>query len=116
MQSDECGHPLVRVRRRKWERLLYSKVFLCPLCERKTRVAKVPAPCFSLHRKCPKCGGANLERLPRRDEIDPLYRNPVSLVQALIGASIWWCPDCRLQFYDVRPAVPVRQPPHLPLP
>jgi hypothetical protein len=62
-----------------------------------------------MHRSCPKCGTPQLERLRKRDRIDPLYLNPVSLVQALIGAHIFWCPFCRLQFYDIRPAWPVKR-------
>jgi hypothetical protein len=50
-----------------------------------------------------------LDRLRRRDRIDPLYLNPISLVQALFGAHIWWCPFCRLQFYDLRPGWPVQR-------
>jgi hypothetical protein len=85
-------------------------VFQCPKCERKTKIPKYPAiVMLSLHRSCPKCGTPQLERLRKRDRIDPLYLNPLSLVQALFGAHLYWCPFCRVQFYDLRPGWPVKR-------
>jgi hypothetical protein len=110
MQCEWCGQGLVRVKRGRWERVAYSVVYQCPTCQRKTKIPKYPALYFSLRRCCPKCGTPQLERLRKRDKIDPLYLNPVSLVQVLLGASLWWCPFCRLQFYDIRPGWPVRRP------
>jgi predicted RNA-binding Zn-ribbon protein involved in translation (DUF1610 family) len=108
MRCDGCGQSVVRVRRARWERLVYALVYKCPECERKTKVPRYPLfHALSLHRSCPRCGNLELERLRKRDGIDPLYLNPISLVQALIGAPIWWCPFCRLQFYDARPGWPV---------
>ena len=110
MQCDWCDDYVVRVRRRRWERLVYAVVYRCPGCRRKTKIFKHPAfYLLSLHRSCPKCGSPQLERLRKRDHIDPLYLNPVSLLQRLLGASIYWCSSCRLQFYDMRPAWPVRR-------
>jgi hypothetical protein len=82
-------------------------VFQCPVCERKTKIPKYPALYICLHRNCPRCATPQVERLSKRDKIDPLYLHPISLVQALFGAPIWWCPFCRLQFYDFRPGWPV---------
>ena len=107
MQCDWCGEPVVRIRRHRWNRLLYSMVFQCPVCERKTKIPKYPALYICLHRNCPRCATPQVERLSKRDKIDPLYLHPISLVQALFGAPIWWCPFCRLQFYDFRPGWPV---------
>jgi hypothetical protein len=85
-------------------------VFQCLQCRRKTKIPKHPALyLLSLHRNCPKCGTPQLERLRKRDKIDPLYLNPLSLVQGLFGARIYWCPFCRLQFYDIRPGWPVKR-------
>lgn len=86
-----------------WARLAFSAVYRCPACGRKTAVSKFPSFRVSLYRCCPRCDGRKLVRLRRRDRIDPVYRNPLSLVQALMGANLWWCPLCRLQFYDLRP-------------
>ncbi|HUP04895.1 MAG TPA: hypothetical protein VMU19_12955 [Bryobacteraceae bacterium] len=92
------------------ERWLYAVIYQCPECKRKTKIARFPAIYVaSLHRTCPKCGGPQLEKLRKRDHIDPLYLNPISLLQGLIGAPIWWCPFCRLQFYDFRPGWPVKR-------
>jgi len=110
MQCDWCGNTVGRVRRTKWERLTSAIVYQCPDCQRKTKIPKFPGLyIFSLRRTCPKCGTPQLERLRKRDRIDPLYHNPLSLIQALFGASIFWCPFCRLQFYDLRPGWPVRR-------
>jgi hypothetical protein len=85
-------------------------VFQCLKCKRKTKIPKYPALfLLSLHRSCPKCGTPQLDRLRKRDKIDPLYLNPLSLVQRLLGANIYWCPFCRVQFYDLRPPWPVRR-------
>jgi len=103
MRCEQCNKEVVRVARGAWERLLYSAVYWCPECERKTAIPRYPHLFISLRRRCPRCAGHKLERLRRRDRIDPLYHNPISLVQALFGARLWWCPLCRLQFYDLRP-------------
>jgi hypothetical protein len=40
------------------------------------------------------------------DYCDPLYRNPLSLIQRYLGGTLMYCVDCRLQFYDLRPKRP----------
>ncbi|MBI4874995.1 MAG: hypothetical protein HY822_10230 [Acidobacteria bacterium] len=65
----------------------------------------VPRPIrrfFSLKCRCPRCWGGDVHRFEELDEIERLYRNPISLLQALFGAPLYWCPFCRLQFYDFR--------------
>jgi hypothetical protein len=110
MQCDWCVESVVRIRRRKWERLVYAAVLQCPKCKRKTKLPKYPTLfLLSLHRSCPKCGTPQLDRLRKRDKIDPLYLNPLSLVQRLFGAHLYWCPFCRVQFYDLRPPWPVNR-------
>jgi hypothetical protein len=52
--------------------------------------------------RCPLCGGFRLKKLGKVDDIDPMYKNPISYFQKWFGASIHWCTACRLQFYDVR--------------
>jgi ribosomal protein L37E len=108
MRCKRCGEAVIRVRRKKWERLLYASVYQCPKCHRKAKIPRYPSLYLvSLHRSCPRCGTPHLEKLRKRDKIDPLYRNPVSLLQGVLGARLWWCPFCRVQFYDCRPGWPV---------
>jgi hypothetical protein len=85
-------------------RLWYVAVYRCRNCERFVRIRKWTLPRLSLRRCCPKCGSAKLHRLRKRDRIETFSRNPFSLLQMLLGAPLWWCPLCRLQFYDFRSA------------
>ncbi len=61
---------------------------------------------LSLEARCPSCGNRELKRLRRFDPIERLYRNPLSLTQALLRAPLLHCRGCRLQFYDLRPLRP----------
>jgi hypothetical protein len=58
---------------------------------------------ISLHTCCPRCGNADLHKLGERDGIDEMYSNPISRLQHFLGAPLYWCQFCRLQFYDFRP-------------
>jgi rubredoxin len=93
----------VRIRRDFSERLKYSALFMCRDCGRKLAIPRLQGILPSLHRCCPRCQGTKLSRLKHRDPIDSLYRNPISRLQALLGAPLWHCSLCRLQFYDLRP-------------
>ncbi len=104
MLCSKCGETLARVPRKGIERWRYSAVYACRRCDLKVGSARWWDPLLSSHRCCPKCGGGNIERLSRRDEIDPMYKNPLSWLQGLLGAKLWWCPLCRIQFYDLRRA------------
>jgi len=95
-----------RVRRRLIEHLRYGAVYRCHRCHVRVGISRWWTLLLAFHRCCPKCGGTRLECLKHRDRIDPLYKNPLSLVQGLLGAKLWWCPRCRIQFYDTRPAAP----------
>ena len=51
---------------------------------------------------CPRCGNHGSKRLQERDGIDEMYSNPISRIQRFLGAPLYWCQFCRLQFYDFR--------------
>ena len=92
--------------RRGLERLRYAAVYWCPACNIKTAYSRPWTFHLPFHRCCPRCGNTRIEHMKRRDRIDPMYKNPLSLIQVLFGARLWWCPLCRIQFYDMRPAQP----------
>ncbi|HWB96023.1 MAG TPA: hypothetical protein VG672_04960 [Bryobacteraceae bacterium] len=37
-----------------------------------------------------------------RDHIDPMYRSILSWIQRWMGAPLFHCRYCRIQFYDLR--------------
>jgi hypothetical protein len=39
----------------------------------------------------------------KRDTVDTMNRNPLRQLQRLMGAHLYHCDSCRLQFYDLRP-------------
>jgi hypothetical protein len=59
-------------------------------------------PLPSLHANCPRCANLDLTILKKRDRIDKLNRNPLRLMQRALGARLYHCWRCRLQFYDLR--------------
>lgn len=102
MVCSKCGENAVRMARSGMDRLRYTAIHHCPHCEVDFGTPARWMHLVSLDRCCPKCGGTQLENLKRRDGIDPMYKNPLSLLQGLLGAKLWWCPLCRIQFYDIR--------------
>jgi len=86
------------------ERLQYARIEECPQCEcQRIQAYADRYPVFSFSARCPKCGTPDLRVRRTLDHIDPLYRNPISLIQKYLGAAVLYCVDCRLQFYDLRP-------------
>jgi hypothetical protein len=55
------------------------------------------------HARCPRCGEMQLEVLRDRDYIEGFENNPLRIMQKLFGAKLYYCWECRLQFYDLRP-------------
>jgi hypothetical protein len=104
MVCQQCGSYMHRVQRRGWsERIRYQATFCCTRCEAEARRPQswmlfvVPQAC------CPLCGSQRLTPLESRDRIDRMYRNPLSYLQRFLGAPLYHCFGCRLQFYDLRP-------------
>lgn len=97
-----CGGKLARVKRRLGERLRYSALYQCRGCGHRLASPSRLSILCSLTCCCPRCGREELDRPARRDPIDALYHNPLSLAQGLLGAPLYWCRPCRLQFHDFR--------------
>ena len=100
-----------RERRGLLRKFFYKSCWRCASCGERLTVLR-PSICslgvmfsflFSLHSCCPSCGNEDVERLPERDSIDAMTRNPLGLFQAILGAPLKHCWRCRLQYYDWRP-------------
>lgn len=93
---------MVRVARTLPQKFAYSSIHECKRCrERRVDRRKLRIALHSSSR-CPHCGSERLTIFKKRDRIDRLYKSPLSLLQGLLGASLYHCPVCRLQFYDLR--------------
>jgi len=103
MPCPYCRGQLWRRPRKLAERIRFEAVYRCDPCNRDMAIEWPHMFLLSRHSRCPRCGREDLERLRHRDRIDRMYKNPFSLIQALVGAPIHWCPMCRLQFFDHRP-------------
>ena len=108
----------MRSHRTPVERILYSNAFRCGHCGRRSRwvypaIRSRVGFLFSRYTRCIRCGSTRIERLTRRDRIDPVVRSLPNQLVRLTGAPIKKCPTCRLQYYDWRPIAPVnrRAPP-----
>lgn len=97
-----CGGNLRRSRRSGLERLLYSAAYRCEKCKLRVRVSHVEHISDARFVSCPKCNRTDLKILTRRDRVDRFSRNPLRLIQGFLGAKLYHCWSCRLQFYDFR--------------
>lgn len=90
-----------RSHRGLWERVVYRAAYRCRSCAERILVRRrVPLP--SRYTNCPRCASRALTILEKRDYIDKLNRNPLRLVQRYLGARLYYCWRCRLQYYDLR--------------
>jgi hypothetical protein len=96
----------VQVPRTFIERFAYHAVLQCRKCGARETLDQWFLFMFGRTSRCPRCGSFRVKKLLKVDSIDPLYKNPISYLQKWCGASIHWCPGCRLQFYDVRTRLP----------
>ena len=92
-----CGKMPSRVSRNILERLLYWRVYSCP-CEQ----TWWGDPRLSTKVRCPRCHRTDLRRRRERDRIDRMLLNPLRYMQRFVGAPLYHCEFCRIQFYDVR--------------
>jgi len=103
----DCGGQLARVPRTLADKLIWSEIYACPTCKRRTGTYYrfLYAHCrfmFSRHSRCIRCGSEAVRRLMKRDEVDGFTHNPLGLILALTAAPINHCNSCRLQFFDWR--------------
>jgi DNA-directed RNA polymerase subunit RPC12/RpoP len=99
----QCGGELRRSRRRLIERFGYSKAYRCKDCDARVRVSIASDSKNLKFAACPKCRTHELSAPKRVDKIDKLLKGPRSLLQRLLGGTLYHCWYCRLQFYDLRP-------------
>lgn len=97
-----CGDELRRTKRSLRERIRYSAVYSCRYCQHREYISRLDVLKVSRHARCPECQNSSLHVLKRRDYIDRYNRNPFRLLQKLMGAHLYHCGFCRLQFYDLR--------------
>ena len=93
-----------RVHRTLLQKCLYRKLYQCRGCGSIHRQQRTLLLWFGGSAKCPLCGGQRVTRAIKREPGLVLYWNPINLVQALIGAKLFTCSRCGLQFYDRRAA------------
>lgn len=91
-----------RSRRALVERLRYAAAYRCEQCKRRVRASYWDILRNARYATCPKCGWYDLTIQSRRDRIDKMNRNPLRHLQRLLGARLYHCGHCRLQFYDLR--------------
>jgi hypothetical protein len=107
LMCNVCGQAAMQRSHRQSlaERLFYLATYKCRECGAKQGAMRPAFVLLSLRCRCPQCGDPDVSRLRQRDRIDRIYKNPISLAQALLGAPLYHCSHCRLQFYDYRPRV-----------
>ncbi len=109
-----CGGSLRRLHRTFREKLTLLAVYRCQDCR---RIHKEPRPYtfrFGKETRCPRCGTQRLRRLNEPDRIDPFQRSMLAWLDKLLGAKLYHCRFCRIQFYDHRslPEEPVKPANH----
>ena len=95
---------MVRIRRKFWERPVYESVYRCKQCSRLQKNQKETgssAPGFVC--ACPRCGTTKLKIRRRRDAVDPIVKTLGNRLKGALGATLYHCEFCRLQFYSFKP-------------
>jgi hypothetical protein len=108
----QCRVAMARAHRSRVRKVIYSAIFVCPRCRLRlalyhpflARQNVRRRFLFSRHSCCVGCGSESVYQIKRRDPVDALSSDVVGLFQFLLGAPLKKCPDCRLQYYDWRPA------------
>jgi DNA-directed RNA polymerase subunit RPC12/RpoP len=98
----QCGGHLHRIHRTFAERFAFMAIYECRECK---DIASSPRRYrFHLGKfpRCPKCGTLRITKLKSRDQIDPMTKSPLSLLERMCGGLLYHCRFCRLQFYDRR--------------
>jgi DNA-directed RNA polymerase subunit RPC12/RpoP len=99
-----CQKRLLHVHRRLYEKLFYSDIYICSSCGRRVGARRASQLfLFSTHARCIQCGSFAVARLVKPDTVDPFTRNPLGRVQRFLGAPVYRCRPCRVQFYEWRP-------------
>lgn len=97
------NNTLHRQKRRIWQRLWLRAIYKCGRCGQREAIYWLDlSDIFTLTACCPRCGNTRLKRYSRLDHIEGLYTAPHSHWQRFLGAPLYYCFPCRLQFYDFR--------------
>jgi predicted Zn finger-like uncharacterized protein len=97
-----CGHETVRTRRNSFQKLYTLAIFKCPKCDDRFYLRRKFLGIFGRYVQCPKCGTMNLSKFKNIDRIDRVNKNPFRLALSIVGAPLYHCTFCRLQFWDWR--------------
>lgn len=97
-----CGKPLQRVHRTLFQQLRYSAVFQCRACGGQEYASRPYRFHFGPRARCPLCGTVRLEKLKKRDMIDPMRWSFLIVLERLLLGKLYHCNSCRIQFYDRR--------------
>lgn len=87
--------------RKLWQRIYWSAVYKCTSCHTFHALSRWEYY-FSWNVSCRRCGQTDVSALPKRDQLDRMSYHPVSILQWLLGGSLYHCYRCREQFYDIR--------------
>jgi putative FmdB family regulatory protein len=97
-----CGQPTVRKRRNLLQKVFSRAVYRCEHCRKNFHVRRPLLRIFRRYAECPQCGTRELSRLASKDHVDRMSRNPLRRILKLLGAPLYHCTFCRLQFRDWR--------------
>ena len=100
-----CQGRLRRVHRSLSEKLLYAAMYECGKCHTRKPEPRWYALYLGDYPRCPRCGTYRVTHLLARDKIDKMLTGPINYAQFLLGADLYHCRYCRVQFYDVRKPV-----------
>jgi hypothetical protein len=110
-----CSHTLTRSHRNPLQKVIYAHTLRCSRCG--YRGARLHAGLgntlhfvFSRCSRCIRCGTIEVQRTARRDLIDSMSGNLVSVLLGLTGAPLNKCSACRLQYRDWRSPRNARPP------
>lgn len=101
-----CGKPLRRVRRKLFQQLRYSAAFQCRECQSEEYAPRRYRFHFGDRARCPLCGTVRIEKLKKRDPIDPMHWSFLIVLERLLFGKLYHCNFCRIQFYDRRDRAP----------
>lgn len=93
---------MTRVPRKGAQKFVYSSVYRCRQCQKTFGRRRGASLKVHAHAVCPNCGTERLKVLRRRDHIEKVYKGPFSILQGILGARLYHCVYCRLQFHDFR--------------
>ncbi len=104
----ECGHRATRRRRGIFRKIACRATFECDHCGLNWNEFRPLFAIFQRYCQCPRCHNRDLTRLAARDRLDRMHPNPLRLLAGLLGASLYHCTFCRMQFRDWRGLDPRR--------